>query len=77
MVRVVFISEVVEISAGSMLIRTVLMGSEGDGAVSRHDDLVRVPQFGDWEIRSKELHDRLSKAVLSHVGRQLTKKDGD
>jgi hypothetical protein len=67
MTRIVFITEVVKVSAESMLIRTVLMGSEGDGAISRHEDFQRVQQFGDWETESKELHDQLSEAVLEQT----------
>jgi hypothetical protein len=54
-----------------MLIRSVLMGAKGDGAVSRHDDFQRVPQFGDWETESKELHDQLSELALEQA-RTLT-----
>lgn len=65
--RIVFITNVEDISAGSMLIHTMLIGSDDDGAISRHGELERVPHFGDWETRSKELHDLLSEVVMEQT----------
>jgi hypothetical protein len=67
MTRIVFITEVLERSEESMLIRTILIGSEDGGAISRHEELKRMPHFGDWEALSKELHDRLTEVVLEET----------
>ena len=60
-------TEVLDVCRDEMKIRTVLIVIRQNGLRSSHTEVKRVPHFGNWQLESKAVHDRLTRSVKQWV----------
>ena len=68
-------TKVLDVGEDKMKIRTDLMVTRENGLRSSHMEVRSVQHFGDWQLESKAVHDRLTGSVKQWIDTGIADED--
>ena len=68
-------TKVLDVGEDKMKIRTDVMVTRENGLRSSHMEVRSVRHFGDWQLESKAVHDRLTGSVKQWIDTGIADED--